>query len=86
MFLGLEHEKLKGDFRTLIRIQNFKEDESSSIHSSKISLDNDTTTELRHQEEQEEEEEEEEEKDDVEEEEDEEEKERKSRRKTTHKN
>ncbi len=85
MFLGLEHEKLKGDFRTLIRIQNFKEDDSFSIHSSKISLDNDTTTELRHQEKQEEEEEEEEEKED-ENEEEEQVMERKSRRKTSHKN
>ncbi|XP_023340389.1 FK506-binding protein 5 isoform X2 [Eurytemora carolleeae] len=84
--LGLEHEKLKGDFRTLIRIQNFKEDDSSSIHSSKISLDNDTTTELRHQEKQEEEEEEEQEEKEDENEEEEQVMERKSRRKTSHKN
>ena len=88
IFLGLEHEKLKGDFRTLIRIQNFKEDDSFSIHSSKISLDNDTTTELRHQEKQEEEEEEEQEEKEDEKEDEEEEQvmERKSRRKTSHKN
>ena len=86
MFLGLEHEKLKGDFRTLIRIQNFKEDDSSSIHSSKISLDNDTTIELGHQEKQEEKEEEEQEEKEDEKQEEEQVMDRKSRRKTSHKN